>query len=192
MKFEAWNTVKQSVSQQVEESMNLTHGTPYINIDDDEVKFVQQYLKPGKLELHGHELYYDENDEDVMDLMIRLFPNDNFPVDGDSDTKSLMSESSISNFKVKGGSEGPKHDPYGYNEYSFTQNGKNYIVHMGLAQWIKIDGSTITATGDDYDNEEKFLKKHGVDYKQLQKLMSDHYSKNSDYDDPMGPPSRYI
>ena len=79
------NDIQKLVKKIIKESMNLTHGTPYINIDDDEVEFVQQYLEPGKLELHGHELYYDENDKGVMDLMRRLFPNDNFPVDGDSD-----------------------------------------------------------------------------------------------------------
>ena len=59
----------------IQESMNLLHGGAYINIDDDEKEFVEQYLEPGKLELHGHELHYDEEDEDIMTIMKDLFPD---------------------------------------------------------------------------------------------------------------------
>lgn len=59
----------------LKESMNLLHGGAYINIDDDEKGFVTDYLEPGKLELHGHELHYDEENDDVMTIMKDLFPN---------------------------------------------------------------------------------------------------------------------
>ena len=103
----------------------------------------------------------------------------------------LEDTNGITNFKSKSGSEGPSHDPYSYNEFSFKKDGKEYIIHMGLAQWIKIDGKTIGAFEDDYDNEKQFIKKHtGIDYKDLQDLM---YKDQENYDeDPMGPPSRYM
>ena len=65
---------------------------------------------------------------------------------------SKMQELGISNFKMKSGSEGPRHDPYGYNEISFTKDNKQILIHMGLAQYIEINGQRIEATGDDYDN----------------------------------------
>ena len=103
----------------------------------------------------------------------------------------LEDTNGITNFKSKSGSEGPSHDPYSYNEFSFKKDGKEYIIHMGLAQWIKIDGKKIGAFEDDYDNEKQFIKKHtGIDYKDLQDLM---YKDQENYDeDPMGPPSRYM
>ena len=69
----------------IQESMNLLHGGAYINIDDDEKEFVEQYLEPGKLELHGHELHYDEEDEDVMTIMKDLFPDISYGYDEEDD-----------------------------------------------------------------------------------------------------------
>jgi len=55
--------------------MNL-QNLPLIYIDDDEIEFVQDYLEPGKIELYGNELYYDENDALTMNTMMDLFPNE--------------------------------------------------------------------------------------------------------------------
>ena len=42
---------------------------------------------------------------------------------------------------VKRGTEGPKHDPYGYTEYSFTTTfGEDVEVHVGLAEYVIING----------------------------------------------------
>jgi hypothetical protein len=31
---------------------------------------------PGKLEIHGNQVYYDESDKDIMKIMVGIFPND--------------------------------------------------------------------------------------------------------------------
>ena len=31
---------------------------------------------PGKLEIHGNHVYYDESDKDIMKIMVGIFPND--------------------------------------------------------------------------------------------------------------------
>jgi len=43
-------------------------------------------------------------------------------------------------FWIKSGTEGPRHDPYSYEEYSFYYKGKFFIAHFGLLEWIKVDG----------------------------------------------------
>jgi len=70
------NDIENIVKKILKESMNLSQGAPYINLDDDEIDFVQPYLEQGNLELHGNQLYYNENNRDIMDLMVNLFPND--------------------------------------------------------------------------------------------------------------------
>lgn len=101
-------------------------------------------------------------------------------------------ENNITNFKVKHGSEGPSHDPYGYTEYSFTKDGNSYIVHIGLVQYIKINGKSIQAANVGlYDNEEQFIKKYtGVDYQTLYDLEEKNYINYDE--DPMGHPSIYM
>lgn len=43
--------------------------------------------------------------------------------------------------RVKRGSEGPAHDPYGYTEVTFTRtDGRVIVGHFGLAEWVKVDG----------------------------------------------------
>lgn len=37
-------------------------------------QFVQSI--PGKLEIHGNQVYYDESDKDIMKIMMDIFPND--------------------------------------------------------------------------------------------------------------------
>jgi len=42
---------------------------------------------------------------------------------------------------AKHGTEGPKHDPYSYTEYSFTTTfGEDVEVHVGLAEYVIING----------------------------------------------------
>jgi hypothetical protein len=31
---------------------------------------------PGKLEIHGNQVYYDKSDKDIMKIMVGIFPND--------------------------------------------------------------------------------------------------------------------
>lgn len=49
----------------------------------------------------------------------------------------------ISNIARTSGAEGPAHDPYSFTEYKFDFRGARYIVHDGLAEWIKVDGKKI-------------------------------------------------
>jgi hypothetical protein len=77
-------------------------------------------------------------------------------------TKFVSNKDNVYGFKVKCGNEGPKHDPYGYSEYSFEYRGRKYVIHLGLAQWIEVDGKHISANDDVdginfYDEEEKFV-----------------------------------
>ena len=45
----------------------------------------------------------------------------------------------MSKISMKTGVDGPPWDPYGYAEYTFE--GKCEVtVHLGLAEWIKVDG----------------------------------------------------
>jgi hypothetical protein len=86
------------------ENLNLS-DFPYINADDDEILFVDEEIRkylgieprlseeeldelsdpydtdyfaniPGKLEIHGNHVYYDESDKDIMKIMVGIFPND--------------------------------------------------------------------------------------------------------------------
>ena len=57
------------------ENMNLSNY-PYINADDDELSFLVKFTTPGKLEIHGNEVYYDESDSEIMKVMKDTFPND--------------------------------------------------------------------------------------------------------------------
>jgi hypothetical protein len=38
------------------------------------------------------------------------------------------------------GSEGPSHDPYSYTEQTVEKDGKTVTLHLGLAEWLKVDG----------------------------------------------------
>lgn len=54
------------------------------------------------------------------------------------------------NISVHHGSEGPSHDPYSYVEYDVTdkKTKKIIILHLGLAEWLKVDGKTIAEFGN--------------------------------------------
>lgn len=97
----------------------------------------------------------------------------------------------ITNYKVKSGKEGPSHDPYGYEEFTFEKDGKKYKVHYGLAQYVEIDGKRNQALGNDYDNFEEFVEKHtGVTLNDLHDL--DPRGKDDYEEDPMGGIGDYI
>jgi hypothetical protein len=38
------------------------------------------------------------------------------------------------------GSEGPRHDPYGFIEVKVVRNGRKVIFHQGLGEWLSVDG----------------------------------------------------
>ena len=50
----------------------------------------------------------------------------------------------------KTGSEGPRHDPYHYDEYTLTRSdGRKSTVHLGLAQWMTYFDGRVTRRFDD-------------------------------------------
>ena len=70
--------VKKIIKEQsLNENMSLGNY-PYINADDDELGFIieDNLEEEGKIEIHGNQVYYDENDEDAMEIMLELFPNE--------------------------------------------------------------------------------------------------------------------
>jgi len=42
--------------------------------DRTDNQFVQSI--PGKLEIHGNQVYYDKSDKEIMKIMVGIFPND--------------------------------------------------------------------------------------------------------------------
>ncbi len=105
----------------------------------------------------------------------------------DTAIKSVKEDvnSNITGFNVKHGTEGPTHDPYSYTEYTFVKDNKNFKIHLGLAQYIEVDGKKIPAIGEDYDNEEAFILKHtGITYNDLLNLQRN--DDDSYEEDPMG------
>jgi hypothetical protein len=49
----------------------------------------------------------------------------------------------------KSGSEGPKHDPYSYEEFSVEKDdGRTAVLHLGLGEWLILNGKKKTV--DDF------------------------------------------
>lgn len=44
-------------------------------------------------------------------------------------------------YSERRGTEGPRHDPYGYTELTVQFRGHEVILHEGLAEWLVIDGT---------------------------------------------------
>lgn len=57
---------------------------------------------------------------------------------------------------LKAGNEGPKSDPYHYDEWRVERNGNVIVGHFGLAVWVKLNGVTKSDPSDPslYDNPE--------------------------------------
>lgn len=76
------------------------------------------------------------------------------------------------------GTEGPRHDPYSYDEYTFSfkrPNGKEVPVklHLGLAEYLKVD---------DVDVTRKYLRltkgRNWIDDNQLYKSIQKYFNKH--------------
>jgi hypothetical protein len=54
--------------------------------------------------------------------------------------------------QYKSGCEGPAHDPYGYDEFFAVVDDTDYLLHDGLAQWLKITkgSSCVELTPNNY------------------------------------------
>jgi hypothetical protein len=42
--------------------------------------------------------------------------------------------------EIRTGTEGPKHDPYGYQEITVHHRGRVIMLHAGLGEYLEIDG----------------------------------------------------
>ncbi len=57
------------------------------------------------------------------------------------------------------GEEGPRHDPYSYEELHVTTPKGEVVLHQGLGTWMKVDGKTVDQpTGLSYDDYERWLR----------------------------------
>ncbi len=53
--------------------------------------------------------------------------------------------------RLQTGSEGPREDPYGYEEWTVTRtDGTEVVIHAGLAEWVKLSNGRTKSVGDLY------------------------------------------
>lgn len=98
-----------------------------------------------------------------------------------------MAKSQIS---LRSGVEGPKHDPYGYQELIVTQGDMRYICHIGLAVYIRINDlkipcNAVVRNGVYTETYEEMFKRLTGDTAEnwIEKYMEEH---KDDVEDPMG------
>lgn len=64
---------------------------------------------------------------------------------------------------IGGGTEGPRHDPYGYTEYTSEVNGRSITLHAGLMTFIRLPSGKKISANDlpnvvgNYDKRESLL-----------------------------------
>lgn len=71
----------------------------------------------------------------------------------------------MSNIKLKTGSEGPRHDPYGYTEITVDrQDGRVVTLHSGLAYWCKVylNGKLVLTFDNEQTIEKMFTRFAGI------------------------------
>lgn len=85
---------------------------------------------------------------------------------------------------VKSGSEGPKHDPYSFAEYSFGE----FKLHLGLGNWLHFKKLEINSTDEGVEDLiEMFCSICGCTLEEIDWYRSFIYEE-----DPMGRPEDYI
>ena len=71
--------------------------------------------------------------------------------------------------EIRTGTEGPKHDPYSYTEYSVTLlDGRTITLHADLEKYLKVDDSIIDH-GDYETLLRRFVQLTGIDPHQVEK-----------------------
>jgi len=97
----------------------------------------------------------------------------------------------------RSGSEGPAHDPYGWNEYTVTLNGRRYTLRIGGLGYnrLSIDGKQ---TAEGYADQQSFYdimatweRLTGIEFSKFER-WHDRAHPYDPYDDAYGPASRYI
>jgi hypothetical protein len=70
---------------------------------------------------------------------------------------------------IKTGSEGPRHDPYGYTETTVERNGVSVTLHEGLGTWLEIGDRMVT---EDETIARDFFETHvGYTPEKIQKFI---------------------
>lgn len=77
--------------------------------------------------------------------------------------------------RMRTGSEGPRHDPYSYTEYTVETPNAEVLLHEGLAVFKEVNGERVSAKSGDYDAAHAFfdcdLVKHtGFTLAQLERI----------------------
>lgn len=86
---------------------------------------------------------------------------------------------------VRRGSEGPRHDPYGYTEITVTTNGDVVTYHGGLGEWVRVNGVKV----DDDSLAVMLFERHtGMSVEQAMRAYD---RAHPHFDDPMGRPGDY-
>jgi hypothetical protein len=80
-------------------------------------------------------------------------------------------------YSMRHGTEGPRHDPYGFTETTFQSDKLTVTLHQGLAQWMQVNhGPKTDFVGDQYDNDEA----QAAAFKQLAGLTPHEIEKYED------------
>jgi len=66
------------------------------------------------------------------------------------------------NVYYKSGREGPRHDPYSYEEWTVEKNGDEIVLHLGLGVFLKVNGREVMRDQgkDSYDDGMLKLNPH--------------------------------
>jgi hypothetical protein len=64
---------------------------------------------------------------------------------------------------IKTGSEGPHYDPYSFTEFKHTRHTdkREVLLHMGLGEYIRVNGKEVIENGPLCTEEEKFKELTG-------------------------------
>lgn len=72
---------------------------------------------------------------------------------------------------VSRGTEGPRHDPYGYTEVMFVKtNGDIIQMHMGLAVWLKVNGKIYDSEYREEPLSEYFKEFTGMSFEKAERI----------------------
>ena len=84
------------------------------------------------------------------------------------------------------GTEGPVHDPYSFETWSFEHNGREVSLRMGIGEKLYIEGEEVAFGPEAVKQFEELV---GMSVQKFEKL---YWRLHPYYPDPMGHPSQYI
>lgn len=91
---------------------------------------------------------------------------------------------------MRGGTEGPRHDPYSFTEYYLDTDAHSITAHMGLGCWLEVDGVKVIPN-DPEDGKLVELAFHILAGFPLDKFEQYYYRIHPYFPDPMGSPRSY-